>query len=217
MMTSYSRLRAGLVLVVLSSISLCMAQDVPNSRMLETSEYRVFEDGVTNRLRVRVNYYVGKDGDPWATSPGQVSIEYGLPAWKPAYEAMFTQLPVGKRWRLGSNYWTNLSTSFDLKFGERVIQAGYYYLVLERSNEDQWNLVVLKPELITQLQLDPWHVNRKDSGQGILVPLKWKKSEETAEKLEIRLKLVDADSKQMVIHVRFGTFHFWSSPIEVSF
>ena len=66
----------GLVLVVLSSISLCMAQDVPYSRMLETSEYRAFEDGVTNRLRVRVNYYVGEDGDPWATSPGQVSIEY---------------------------------------------------------------------------------------------------------------------------------------------
>ena len=149
----------GLVLVVLSSISLCMAQDVPYSRMLETSEYRAFEDGVTNRLRVRVNYYVGEDGDPWATSPGQVSIEYGLPAWKPEYEAMFSQLPVGKRWRLGSNYWTNLSTSFDLQFGERAIQAGYYYLVLQRSNERQWNLVVLKPEQITQLQLDPWHVS----------------------------------------------------------
>ena len=216
-MTICSRLCIGLVLVVLSSIGLFMAQDVPNSRMLETSDYRVFEDGVTNRLRVRVNYYVGKDGDPWATSPGQVSIEYGLPAWKPEYEAMFTQLPLGKRWRLGSNYWTNLSTSFDLQFGERVIQAGYYYLVLERSSEQQWNLVVLKPEQITRLQLDPWHVNRKDSGQGILVPLKWEKSENTAEKLEITLKLVDTDSRQMLIHVRFGTFHFWSSPIRMSF
>lgn len=216
-MTSYSRLCAGLFLVMLSSVGLGSAQDVPNSRMLETPEYRVFEDGVTNRLRVRVNYYLGKDGDPWANSPGQVSIEYGLPVWKPEYEAMFEQLPVGKRWRLGSNYWTNLSTSFELRFGERTISAGYYYLVLERTEEDQWNLVVLKPEQITQLQLDPWHVNRRDSGQGILVPLKWEKSAETAEKLEITLKLVDADSKQMVTHIRFGTFHFWSPPIKVSF
>ena len=197
--------------------SLCIAQDVPNSRMLETPEYRVFEDGVTNRLRVRVNYYVGEGSNPWATSPGQVSIEYGLPAWKPEYTAMFQQLPTGKRWRLGSNYWTNLSTSFVLEAGESKIQAGYYYLVLERTTPDLWSLVFLNPEQVSQLQIDPWHVSRKDSGRGTPVPLQWEQSEETAEKLEITLKVLDEESRQMVIHIRFGTYHFWTSPLKVRF
>jgi len=216
-MAIFSRFFIILPLAIPLGGSLCIAQDVPDSRMLETPEYRVFEDGVTNRLRVRVNYYVGEGSNPWATSPGQVSIEYGLPAWKSEYTAMFQKLPAGKRWRLGSNYWTNLSTSFVLEAGERKIQAGYYYLVLERTPPDLWSLVLLNPEQVTQLQIDPWHVNRKDSGKGIPIPLKWEQSEETAEKLKITLKVLDEDSRQMVIHIRFGTYHFWTSPLKVSF
>ena len=100
-----------------------IAQDKPEDeveyRVLEfAQDYTVFEDGLTPRLRVRANFYKGKDDNAWHASPGQISIEYGLPKWRPAYESNFKSFPEGQRWRLGSNYWTNLWSSFPIQAGD---------------------------------------------------------------------------------------------------
>ncbi len=157
------------------------AQDSIQYRLLKGPDYQVYEDGVTPRTRVRANYYKQSPGDQWGVSPGQVSIEYGLPGWKPEYGPLFENMPVKKRWRLGSNYWTNLSSSFPFEAGGRQIPAGYYYLVLERTDERRWSLIILEPADVTRRQLDPYHVNLKDSGPGIPVALDSERSEKLAD------------------------------------
>ncbi len=197
--------------------SAARSQDSIDYRLLKGPGYLVFEDGVTPRARVRCNYYTSTPQDQWDKSPGQVSIEYGLPVWKAGYDALFEKLPVGKRWRLGSNYWTNLSASFPFDIAGKSVKAGYYYLVLERTGDRLWSLILLDPAEVTRRQLDPYHVNLKDSGEGVPVPLQWEKAEQQADRLKIALKLRDEDPKQMLIHIFFGRHHFTSPPLTVRF
>ena len=193
------------------------AQDSIDYRLLKGPGYQVFEDGVTPRARVRCNYYKASSNDTWDQSPGQVSIEYGLPAWKEQYDALFEKLPLGKRWRLGSNYWTYLSSSFPFEVAAKRVDAGYYYLVMEHTTDKVWSLIILKPADVTRLGLDPYHVNLRDSGEGIRVPLAWEKSEKLSDRLKITLKLRDENPKQMSIHIFFGRHHFTSPPLTASF
>jgi hypothetical protein len=194
-----------------------VAQDSIEYRLLKGPGYQVFEDGVTQRARVRCNYYTPSSNDPWDKSPGQVSIEYGLPVWRAEYDTLFDKLPTGKRWRLGSNYWTNLSASFPFEVVGKQMKAGYYYLVMERTGEKLWSLVLLEPADVAKRQLDPYHVNLKDSGEGVRVPLQWEKVDQQAERLRITLKLRDDNPKQMLIHIFFGRHHFTSPPLVVQF
>jgi hypothetical protein len=193
------------------------AQDSIQYRLLKGPGYQVFEDGVTQRARVRCNYYTPSSNDPWDKSPGQVSIEYGLPVWKAEYDTLFDKLPTGKRWRLGSNYWTNLSASFPFEIAGKQLKAGYYYLVMERTGDKLWSLVLLEPAEVARRQLDPYHVNLKDSGKGVRVPLQWEKVDQQADRLKITLKLRDENPKQMLIHIFFGRHHFTSPPLAVQF
>lgn len=198
------------------------AQDRPEDeieyRVLEFAEdYTVFEDGLTPRLRVRANFYKGKDDDPWHSSPGQISIEYGLPKWRPAYESNFKSFPDGHRWRLGSNYWTNFSSSFPIQAGDAHLPAGFYFLVLEKDGQS-WKLVFLKPSQVHELQIDPWHVNRQTSGPSVLsLALVEAEKNSATESLEIRLKLRDENPKQFLIDIRFGPVHLQSSWVTADF
>ncbi len=212
-------IRCGFPAVALSALIplTALTQDSIDYRLLKGPGYLVFEDGVTPRARVRCNYYTSSPNDQWDKSPGQVSIEYGTPVWKAQYDALFEKYPAGKRWRLGSNYWTNLSASFPFDIAGKQVKAGYYYLVLERSGDKIWSLVLLEPAEVTRRQLDPYHVNLKDSGEGVLVPLHWEKTGQQADRLKITLKLRDEDPKQMLIQIFFGNHHFTSPPLTVRF
>lgn len=193
------------------------AQDI-SYRHIEKPDYSVFEDGITPRARVRANFYVGKNGDPWATSPGQISIEYGQPPWKQEYNALLEKLPAGRRWRLGSNFWSNLYSSFPFEVDGRSVEAGFYFMVLERTSADQWSLVLLQPEEMTRRQMDPWHVNLKDSGEGVItIPLQWEKNSDQKDELQIELKLDDDNPKKMKVHLSFGPHHFTSPFLQIRF
>ena len=206
------------IVVILLACPGVFGQDAPVSRLLKQPGYVVFEDGTTPRARVRANYYSTVEGDTWEKSPGQISIEYGLPVWKAEYDALFTKMPTGKRWRLGSNYWTNLSSTLPFEVAGKKIKAGYYYLVLERTREKLWSLIVLKPEDVTMRQMDPYHVNLRDSGPGVVsIPLEYNREEQNFEKLQITLKLKDENPKQMAIHIHFGTHHFTTPLLTVHF
>ncbi|HVN77678.1 MAG TPA: DUF2911 domain-containing protein [Terriglobia bacterium] len=205
-----------IVILIVGSIS--FAQDAISYRLLKHPGYVVFEDGVTPRARVRANYYSTDTGDTWEKSPGQISIEYGLPAWKAEYDTLFMKMPNGKRWRLGSNYWTNLSSTLPFEVAGKKIKAGYYYLVLEKTSKELWSLIVLRPEDVTMRQMDPYHVNLRDSGPGVAsIPLEYQREEQKEDKLQITLKLKDENPKQMAIHIRFGSHHFSTPLLAVHF
>ena len=76
---------------------------------------------------------------------------------------------------------------------------------------------MLQPAEVTRRQLDPYHVNLKDSGDGIRIPLAWEKAAQLADRLKIILKLVDENPKEMRIHVYFGNHHFISPPLTAHF
>ncbi len=206
---------ATAALFLLNELGFC--QDSISYRLLKGPDYVVFEDGVTPRARVRANYYRATGRDQWDSSPGQVSVEYGLPVWKTEYDTLFEKMPTGKRWRLGSNYWTNLSSSLPFEIAGKQVKAGYYYLVLERTDQEHWSLIMLEPAEVTKRQMDPYHVNLRDSGPGIAIPLQWERVDALADRLQITLKLKDEDPKQMVIHIRFGRHHFQTPPLAVRF
>ncbi len=207
-----------LPVALLFACACVFAQDALTYRLLKQPGYVVFEDGTTPRARVRANYYSTGEGDTWEKSPGQISIEYGLPVWKAEYDALFTKMPNGKRWRLGSNYWTNLSSTLPFEVAGKRIKAGYYYLVLEKTGEKLWSLIVLEPAKVTLRQMDPYHVNLRDSGPGVVsIPLEYKLEEQNSDKLQITLKLKDENPKQMAIHIRFGNHHFSTQLLAVHF
>ncbi len=207
-----------LPVAILFACASVFAQDAISYRLLKQPGYVVFEDGTTPRARVRANYYKTDERETWEKSPGQISIEYGLPAWKAEYDALFTKMPNGKRWRLGSNYWTNLSSTLPFEVAGKKVKAGYYYLVLEKTREKLWSLIVLEPAEVTLRQMDPYHVNLRDSGPGVVsIPLDYGLEEQTLDKLQITLKLKDENPKQMAIHIRFGKHHFSTPLLAVHF
>jgi hypothetical protein len=115
----------------------------------------------------------------------------------------------GKRWWLGSNYWTNLSSMLPFEVAGKKIKPGYYYLVLEETSEKLWNLVVLEPAEVTLRQMAPYHVNPRDSGPGVVtIPLEHELGEQVSDTLQVTLKLKDENPKQMTIHICFGKHHF---------
>ena len=146
--------------------------------------------------RTSVRYLLwGGDG-----SPGQVSIDYGQPEWKDRYaKAVASENTVGKRWRLGANFWTTLDTNVDVSIGGTKVPAGYYYLALENKGNEKISLVLLDPADVRKKTLDAFHVDRTTG--GIEAPLRYKKVEDHAEKLQIALKTGDDAGKgRLVIH-----------------
>ena len=169
------------------------------------------------RGSTRLIYFTKTSGRPWDFSPGQVAIEYGQPVWKHAYAEKFDELTRNNRWRLGQNYWTNLDANFPVALGTTRIEAGHYYLVVERSGEEgQWSLLLLDPRQTFSCRMDAWHVNRKEVPQGIRVPLEWEKVEKIADKLEIQFELDAEDQQKATLTIRFGP-HRLTVPVRAEF
>ena len=162
--------------------------------------------GDSPRVSTRMAY-VGSD------SGGQFAIDYGQPEWKAEYEAQFEALTKGKRWRLGNNFWTTLDTHLDLYIGGIPVKAGYYYLVLERSESDEWRLILLDPKIAREKRLFASMANQTSG--GLEAPLKWEQVEETASKLEVRLIPDETDLNKTMLEIRWGK-HKLTTSIEVN-
>jgi hypothetical protein len=149
--------------------------------------------------------YVGSDG-------GQFAIDYGQPAWKAEYETQFDAFTKGKRWRFGNNFWTTLDTHLDLSIAGTAVKAGYYYLVLERSESDEWHLILLDPETMREKRM---YASMADQTTGGLeAALKWERTEETAQKLEVRFIPHETDLEKTTLEIRWGK-HRLTTLIEV--
>lgn len=169
-----------------------------------------------DRGGTRLIYFSKTTDRPWDYSPGQVAIEYGKPVWKEEYEKGFDELTRGKRWRMGQNHWSTLDTRFPITIGRTRIERGIYYVVLERSKEDQWRLVLLDPDAMSDLKMDAWHINRKESPEGIGAPLTWKRADEKTDHLQIQFIIDEADQRNAELEIRFGP-HRLSAPVRVLF
>lgn len=145
-----------------------------------------------------------------ATSPGQVAIDHGQPTWKDAYQAAIDGTRhVGKRWRLGCDFWTTLDTNLPLRFGATAIAPGSYYLTLERSADGEFLLTFLDPAVVRGRKVDPYLAHTTTG--GIAVPLELTTTTNVAEQLEIRLAADEQESTKCRLSIRFGT-HVLAAP-----
>ncbi|MHC5066472.1 MAG: alpha/beta fold hydrolase [Planctomycetota bacterium] len=141
---------------------------------------------------------------PWDSSPGEFAIEYGQPPWTENALARLEQAAF-PRWRMGKNHWSNLDSRFPFVMGGVELPAGYFYLFLERKGEGDWDLCLLDPDSVRGPELDAWHANRREVGEYIRVPLEYSKSATVADKLEVELKLTDAnDNRKAQLEIRYG-------------
>ncbi len=163
--------------------------------------------GETPRVSTRIAYF-GKN-----SSAGQLAIDYGQPEWKAEYKTQFDELTRGKRWRFGNNFWTTLDTHLDLTIAGTNVPAGYYYLVLERSESDDWSLILLEPKTIQAKKLDAFQA--AETSGGISVPLKWEQTENTTEKLTIELAPVERELEKATLTIWWGK-HKLTADIDVS-
>jgi hypothetical protein len=128
---------------------------------------------------------------------GEYSIEYGKPTWKDEYDKM-----LKGRLRLGNNYWTTLDTWNDLSIGDKEVKAGMYFVALERSDKNQWSLVLLDPEPLRKGKVDAY--SSTGTKGGLLAPMKYEESKESADTLSIKFVGDAKDPKLQTLEIRFG-------------
>ncbi len=164
---------------------------------------------LTERQSTRILYFI--DSTP-PESPGQISIDYGQPLWKPEYEEEFDELTLGKKWRFGNNFWTSLDTSVPFTIGETEVGPGHYYLVLERTRAGQWYLVFLDPVAVGKARLDAFYVD--EAPEGVKAGLNQSSGEETAGKLSVKLIAVENEVEKARLEIRWGP-HLLTADIDV--
>jgi hypothetical protein len=161
----------------------------------------------TARKSSRLAYFGAKG------SPGQVVVDYGPVAWKSNYDQQIDEPKlVGRKWRLGSDYWTTLDNSVSLQLGGVEIPAGYWFLTLTNKGERKFVLTVHDAANAKEQRIDPFRAERLTG--GVEVPLKYQSSEKTAANLEIAIRMLAGDRTKGGLQIRFGG-HELSAELQV--
>lgn len=151
----------------------------------------------TNRRSARLAYFGGRG------SPGQIAIDHAVLEWRDEFDASL-QSPklVGKKWRLGSDFWTTLDNSMPLRLGSVEIPAGYWYLTLERRGDRQFVLGVHDPVAVRKLHIDPFRAEQVQG--GIEVPLQYAAAAKAHQELEIGIVLAPGQQTEGTFRIGFG-------------
>jgi hypothetical protein len=122
-------------------------------------------------------------GEAKATLGGKsVAIDYGRPSLKG--RDMLGKAEVGSTWRMGADAETTLKTETDLSVGTGTVPKGEYVLTAKRVAEDQWSLIVSKPDktAVAEVPLTPsklpesvemFTIDLLGQGKQGTVTLKW--------------------------------------------
>ena len=154
-----------------------------------------------------ISYWTYRD-DGVEIGGGRISIEHGLPAWRPELDdpEAFDRATKGKFYRLGNNKWTTLDTNLTLELGERRVDPGIYYLALERSAEGEWELVFVEPAAVHRKFIDSWAFVPRPTEVPVMftVPLEHSRGSDLAKELRIELELAGDDSSRGLLWIHWG-------------
>lgn len=168
---------------------------------------QVFAQGVA-RKNARVAWF-GAGG-----SPAQIAIDYSPVPWRADYEKDFASGKFfGRKWRLGSDFWTRIDTWVELRFGDVVVPAGYYYLTLEQRDADSIVLRLHDPVAVRRQRLDASQAARVEG--GIEVPMVHAKTDAVQETLDIALAMQPGSRTDGDLTIAFGG-HRLSAPFVAS-
>ena len=178
--------------------------------LAQDAKFEAF-DGDSDRGSASIAYFSQPSEDEFNAEGGFV-ITYGRPEWRAEYDAQFDELTKGKRWRFGNNSWTTLDTNVSLKIAGAKVAPGYYYLVLERGQGDDWSLVILDPKPLQKKKMDA--SGAEETSGGITAPLTASTVAEAATKLTVSLTKNDNDLTKASLDIQWGKRKL-SAPIDV--
>lgn len=150
----------------------------------------------TERKRNRLVWFANN------RSPGQLSVEYGAVPWQAKFAAMVDdESTLGRKWRLGADFWTSLDTSLPMTVGGTEIAPGYYYLTLERREGGAFVLALHDAAKVKQRKLDAFVAHLLKG--GIEVPMQHEAGADVAERLSIEFVL-DEGQDRGHLRIAFG-------------
>lgn len=153
--------------------------------------------GLATRSESRVFFWDG------TASPGQMIVNHGAVKWQDKYGAMAdSDEMIGRRWRLGSNSWTSYESNIDVEIGGTKIPTGRYYLTLEKKADGNFYLAFLDPAKIRAQKLDAFQAHQTKG--GIEVALHHRKTDESAESLQIAFSKSADDAGRGKLTIHFG-------------
>jgi hypothetical protein len=159
-----------------------------------------FQDapGASKCVRVGTRIVVASSmGAGW-----QVALDCGRAEWKAEEDSTDDAQTLGKRFRLGSDFWASLDSAGSVTIGGKEIKAGYWYLALERSKKGEWFLVALDAEPLRKKRIDP--SKSAETSGGTLVPLKDEKLAPPARQLDVEFVPVVGKPFEWTLEIRFG-------------
>ena len=149
------------------------------------------------------------------SAAGEFAIDYGRPAWKKEYDdpAKFDAMTKGKVWRMGNNFWTVLDTNLLLKFPDKDVPIGSYYLGIHRSSDgNQWSLAFIDPVKVRAVQLDGFQIEKAPI--QFKVPLTFEAASLPADKLTVTFRNSKDMPRDVTMKVAWGKMTL-TVPIEV--
>jgi len=153
-----------------------------------------------------ISYWTYRD-DGVEIGGGRISVEHGKPQWPEVLDdpASFEGATVGKLWRLGSNKWSTLDTNLPLRFGERKVAPGIYYLVVHRPTPDVWRLGLVSPKDVAAKLIDAWASQARPGEVPVLfsLPLRYTRHETRGE-LDVSFGLEDDDMSKGSLVIEWG-------------
>lgn len=153
-----------------------------------------------------ISYWTYRD-DGVEIGGGRISVEHGKPQWDPMLDdpEAFDAASIGKLWRLGNNKWTVLDTQLELRFGDRIVEPGIYYLVLDRPKAEEWRLVFVDPEAVSPGFIDAWAAQARpdEIPRWFSVPMDYSTGDKTTE-LDLSLALEEEDSSEGALRIEWG-------------
>ena len=182
-------------ILALASLPFVFASFTPPQQKARPDAPQIAYPESSARGSTRILYWNGDH------SGGEVAIEYGKPVWKDDYDAVVAKAEPA-RWRLGQNFWTNLDTSIDLKFGATEIAPGQWYLVLARKADGTYALDFLDPVEVRDHHVDAFTVALAKGGTE--VPLSYRKVDVRADHLLIRIDLDGSVKNGAKLVIQFG-------------
>jgi hypothetical protein len=137
------------------------------------------------------------------TIAGQVSVEHAAVPWNDAHAAVVgTEKILGRKWRLGANFWTSLDASLPLAIGGVEVPAGYYYLTLEQRAADTFVLALHDAAAVRKTKLDAFQADQLQG--GIEVPMQHETGDEVADRLAITLAVEKGKNDKGTLRIAFG-------------
>lgn len=149
----------------------------------------------------------------FAEHGGQIALSHAAVPWDAKYDrALAEGRFVGKRWRLGADFWTTLDTSVPLRFGDVTLAPGYYYLTLAQPRADTFVVCAHDPVEVRKQRLDPVFAQQLQG--GVEIPLAHATGGEIADLLAIQITMVAPRSANGALSIRFGG-HTLTAPVTV--